>query len=516
MARMDKLSAVYRLVGEQPVSSHDYAGEDIRYSADFETLEAHLNSEHAVLGNGHVDWAKVLELCERILRQHSKDLRVACWLTWALYKSEAFPGLLAGIGLLRYLCENHWHVLYPRKLRTRGAAILWLLPRLEGALAKDVSIRKQLPLFKKLSENLEALDVLLGQYLGEESPLLLPLRRRLSRMLDLASQDEKEPVTIATQVKEVTSQLFSPPSVDNEKEARKALAVHQEITQSLCAWWLRQKATDPRALRLSRTVLWLTIDVAPCCDAEHVTVLRGIPLDRLKNYKERLEQGKYADLIVDLELSIARSPYWLEGQRMVWECLQALGADGATREVEVQLALFLQRVPGIVELRFHDGQPFAEDTTRSWIRSHVMPHVMPPQLEGAPSKKNTRQAWDVVLEEVIPMLPGNGFKNAVHVLIQHLKDASSERARFFWQLGIARLCYRAKRYELARIQLEILEHRLRSAGLEAWESEAFLDVSWLLYRCYEALPTSPELLESKDLLYRRLCQYDFETLLNNQ
>ncbi|WP_341477050.1 type VI secretion system ImpA family N-terminal domain-containing protein, partial [Pseudomonas viridiflava] len=36
-----------------------------------------------------------------MLRDQSRDLRVACWLAWALYKDEAFPGLLAGIGMLR-------------------------------------------------------------------------------------------------------------------------------------------------------------------------------------------------------------------------------------------------------------------------------------------------------------------------------------------------------------------------------------------------------------------------------
>ncbi|WP_206215839.1 type VI secretion system domain-containing protein, partial [Pseudomonas viridiflava] len=99
-------------------------------------------------------------------------------------------------------------------------------------------------------------------------------------------------------------------------------------------------------------------------NAERITAIRGLPIDRLNQYKERFEQSKYADLIVDLELSIARSPFWFDGQRMVWESLQALNADLSMREVEVQFALFLQRVPGIAELRSHDGVPFADDATQ--------------------------------------------------------------------------------------------------------------------------------------------------------
>ncbi|WP_206098340.1 type VI secretion system domain-containing protein, partial [Pseudomonas viridiflava] len=123
------------------------------------------------------------------------------------------------------------------------------------------------------------------------------------RMLQAASQDESKPMTIAAQVKEVATQLFSQSSVDNEKDARKALNTQQDITQSLCAWWLKQKATDVRALRMNRTVIWLTLDAVPVSNAERITAIRGLPIDRLNQYKERFEQSKYADLIVDLELS---------------------------------------------------------------------------------------------------------------------------------------------------------------------------------------------------------------------
>ena len=34
-------------------------------------------------------------------------------------------------------------------------------------------------------------------------------------------------------------------------------------------------------------------------------------------------------------------------------------------EVEMQLALFLQRIPGLEELRYHDGAPFADAETRA-------------------------------------------------------------------------------------------------------------------------------------------------------
>lgn len=513
MTHSDTLSARYLHLAKSPVSSHGYAGNDVRFSEEFEALEARLNSEQSVLGAGKVDWLKVREESEKILRDLSRDLRVASWLTWALYKVEAFPGLLAGIGMLRYLCEHHWSELYPAKHRTRIAAFAWLLVRLEKVLVDDVSIKQQLLLFQHLSGHLDGLDESLRRHLGEEAPLILPARRRLARMLQAASQNESKP-TITEQVKEVATQFFSQPSVNNDKDARKALGTQQDLTQSLCAWWLRQKATDVRAFRLNRTVLWLTVDTAPACNSERITALRGLPIDRLSNYKERFEHGKYADLIVDLESSIARSPFWFDGQRRVWECLQGLNAELSMREVEVHFALFLQRVPGITELRFHDGMPFADDETQSWISTHVMPHVCPTQPEVAQSNTGVQPAWNAVLNEMIQRLHKDGLKFAVRELTRHLMSATSERERFFWQFSIARLCHRAKKYELAKVQLELLDQELERKGLETWEAEAFLDISRLLYSCHDKLPPDRISRVSKDEIYRRLCKYDFETVLN--
>uniref|UniRef100_UPI00197ED865 type VI secretion system ImpA family N-terminal domain-containing protein n=1 Tax=Pseudomonas viridiflava TaxID=33069 RepID=UPI00197ED865 len=98
MTHLDTLSERYLHLVKGPVSSDNYAGSDVRFSEEFEALEAQLNSARSVLKSVNVDWLKVREESESILRDQSRDLRVACWLTWALYKVEAFPGLLAGMG----------------------------------------------------------------------------------------------------------------------------------------------------------------------------------------------------------------------------------------------------------------------------------------------------------------------------------------------------------------------------------------------------------------------------------
>lgn len=110
----------------------------MRFSNEYDALETELEKAQSLHGSGQPDWHKVLEISESLLCRQSKDLRVGVWLTWALHQRDSFPGLLAGLGLLRYLCEQHWAALYPAKLRTRSAALRWLVLRLEPLFAQSV------------------------------------------------------------------------------------------------------------------------------------------------------------------------------------------------------------------------------------------------------------------------------------------------------------------------------------------------------------------------------------------
>ncbi|WP_028241166.1 type VI secretion system protein TssA [Stutzerimonas azotifigens] len=520
MTHSSKLASHYLELAQQPVSAESWGGADARYSGDYEQLETELAKATALHAGSPVDWHHVCEGSEALLRQQSKDLRVAAWLTWGLHQTESFAGLQAGLGLLDHLCDSHWDDLHPRKPRTRAAAITWLVPRLEQALAEHVPVGEQLPLFRSVAEHLKSLERSLSARLGADAPLLLPLCHRVDAMLARATRAQPEPGPVSqaiAQVRQVATQVLTGQApLDNDRDAQKALRAQQEHARPLCAWWLKQAVTDLKPLRLARTLLWLGIEGLPERNAEQITALRGLPADKLASLKERFAQGLYADLLVDLEASIARAPFWLDGQRLVWEALQALDAPQAAREIEIQLALFLQRVPGLGELRFHDGAPFADAETRAWIGAQVLPHLQAPDArrEPAPVAAGQAPAWEAALDEALPLLRKDGLKAAVQQLKRGLAGARGGRERFLWQLALARLCMSAKKYELAKTQLESLDQTLTDTGLGDWEPDLALEVLRLLHHCCEVLPQNHAVRESKDEIYRRLCHLDLEVVLD--
>ncbi|WP_339490402.1 type VI secretion system protein TssA [Pseudomonas sp. EL_65y_Pfl2_R95] len=515
------LSARYYTLANKPISADNFAGSDIRYSTEYEHLETELRKANSLHAVGTIDWQKVLESSEVILNDHSKDIRVSGWLVWALYQRESFTGLHAGIVLLHALCTQHWNELYPLKARTRAAAISWLTPRLEQVLAEDVPVGERLKLFGDLATKLRELEGCLSEQLGADAPLLLPLCRRLEEQIKRASQTKQDSTkgvagTLA-QVKQTASSLLtSATSVDGEKDAHKQLRHLQDQSRPLCAYWLKQKASDVRALRLSRTLLWLPIDSLPERNAEKVTALRGLPVDKLKNYQERYQQGQYADLLVELETSIARAPFWLDGQHLAWQCLQGLNAETAALEIEIQLALFMQRMNGLELLQFHDATPFADEQTRAWLSSHVMPHVTAQQPPSAPviSSGEGQTSWDEALQDALPLLRKEGLKPAVQRIKKAMESARGGRESFFWQLTLARLCFTAKKYDLAKTQLDTLDQLIQSSGIAAWEPDLALEVVHMLHSCCELLPQNHAVREYRDEIYRRLCHLDLEVVLD--
>jgi len=266
-------------------------------------------------------------------------------------------------------------------------------------------------------------------------------------------------------------------------------------------------------LRLNRTLLWLPVDTLPDRNSERITALRGLPADRLRLFQELYDQARYADLLVELEPSLSKAPFWFDGQRMVWECLQGLNAELPMREVEIHLALLIQRLPGILELRFHDGVPFADPATRAWVNAHVMPHLQSPCAAHPVEAPAIQPAWEQALDDVQPILRKDGLKAAVQILKQGLHTAQGGRARFFWQFTLARLCFLAKKYELAKSLLETLDQTLQNSGLHAWEPDLALQVLRLLHGCCELLPQNHAVRECKDEIYRRLCHLDLEVVL---
>ncbi len=184
------------------------------------------------------------------------------------------------------------------------------------------------------------------------------------------------------------------------------------------------------------------------------------------------------------------------------------------REVEAQFALLLKRIPDLVELRFHDGVPFADAETLQWIATYILPaEVHVGNAYGSESQHDASER-NSLYHDALPVLQTKGLKAAVQLVSDRMNGLEGGRERFFCKLCIARLCIDANKYELAKVQLESLDQEFQSASLPAWEPTIFLDVSRLLYSCYERMALNDKAAARKEVIYQRLCHHDLERFID--
>lgn len=101
----------------QPISKSAPCGENMRYDVVYDRIqdarsESTLPQDDTSPEEG-ANWTLVKALCEQVLRQKSKDLQVAIWLTESWFYLEGFSGLERGLILLNQLVEKYWPQLFP-------------------------------------------------------------------------------------------------------------------------------------------------------------------------------------------------------------------------------------------------------------------------------------------------------------------------------------------------------------------------------------------------------------------
>ncbi len=137
-----------------PISAEQPAGADLRWTPDWDRIkEARRADDDLQQGKWtkkerkSANWTQVKQLCEAALREKSKDLQIALWLTEASMKLHGFPALRDSFRLIRGLIVDYWdNGLYPPiedGPEDRAGPLAWLNDKLmESVLAIPITARE--------------------------------------------------------------------------------------------------------------------------------------------------------------------------------------------------------------------------------------------------------------------------------------------------------------------------------------------------------------------------------------
>ena len=372
-------------LGKQPIRPEQPAGDDARYDPLYEELVAEVDKFSSPSASGAVDWDKVVKLSSDILSQKSKDLLVASYLAIALIQTKKFEGVEIGSRIYRDLIEGHWDGLFPTKARMRGriAAIEWWAEKAEGVL-------EQLPRgpfaeerINALNENLQKIDQILAEVL-EEAPSIRPLLDFAGSLEAIAPPPEPKvpepkPASASPRPPEGSlATLGAEPSAPRVEEGpveitspETAYAVLEKAlgdVARVAALPPRREPVEPDGVSvLLRMAAWGAVESLPPSENGRTNIPVPYNVDSLRAF---VGGGQDEAVVKAAEENLPECIVWLDLNFWAAEALARLGEghQAAAEAVRGETALLLRRLPGLEDLKFSDGTPFAADDTREWLK----------------------------------------------------------------------------------------------------------------------------------------------------
>ena len=136
----------------QPLSAQSICGEDMSFSTEFDTIQDLRRYDDPSLSQGEwvtdlktADWPGVVKLCEQLLQQRTRDLRVVGWWAEARAHLQGYTGLADGVELAARLCEQQWPHLHPlpegQDMELRVGSLGWMLAQV-STLAKALPVMR--------------------------------------------------------------------------------------------------------------------------------------------------------------------------------------------------------------------------------------------------------------------------------------------------------------------------------------------------------------------------------------
>lgn len=524
-----------------PIEGETPAGPDLRGRNEYAEVErAFMEAEQpSTMSPAGVDaepgeeFSEVLDLSSEFLRSHSKDLKVAVFLTASLLRVEGFKGLADGLEVILGLLREYWEGMYP-EIPSRGPILDWfgsddlsyalfLQPLTEfGHAHRDykewISTGKDDEEPAPSEESGEDFESAFGQTSWEwYNELVSSLKRchgALGELDDFGKEKFKEAgekppryASLADALKRVTAAAEDllgrkpppPKPVAPEPEPDDAgsdeggtgrtpgssvptpvSAVPETKDEAIALVGVaagvmrRENPGDPSAYLLIRGLRWGEIRAG----GKHIDPrwLEPPTTAQRTHLKSLFLDKKYEELLEAVE-EIMATPAgrgWLDLQRYAVLAAERLGSGFELVAMAIRSALgsLLKDLPALLDATLMDDSPSASRDTLTWIEEEGMvpgPEVAEAGIEETQAKRADRIIRESGYDRAAAMAQAGDTQGAIELLMDRAEHERSVRARFVTKSEAAGIMVDHGMSIVARPILDELLRLIEEHGLETWE-----------------------------------------------
>jgi type VI secretion system protein VasJ len=516
---IDDMTSEWKDLGAVGINSDMPAGISVRYAAEFEQLQAELQKLDSLSPSTgtavRINWQEVIGLSTEILTKKSKDLVVAGFLCRALFEVQGYPGLSGGLQCLHGMVSRFWDVLYPETSRMRGrlGALAWISAKVGLAVVHRVPAAGEREALKICDQLVDSLETLLSDKFKDNGPKFTELRDALRAHARNIEFDEPSAAPASSPRASSPAILPSVDVITSLENCGRAVATGADLLWKAASFARSQDSVQPWPYRTVRVVTWLQVDALPA-QVENTTRIPPPPPHLTKGYQALIVQQAWKELINQAEEQVRHTPFWLDLHRYCDLALSRLGPSHAhaRHAVTAELIAFLHRFPEILEYRFSDGTPFADEETQSWIDSELL-SAFQSNVIAIPAAANDMDGCTDLRAKAQELMQAGQFRDALSVYVDGIANTTVPRRQFRTRLDLVQLCLDAGHVKIALSHLDILDRQLKSGSLETWEpmlAREVLHTLWAaLQRCMpDGKAVSPDTAQWAEDVYKRLCRLD--------
>lgn len=446
------------------------------------------------------DYKNWIELSDIILKEKSKDIKIAAWLSFALYRTEKIKGFKNGLILVYHLLKKFGSELFPENELHKNKAIQFLnTSRVTKLLEREEINKTNAADIIVIGDLLNLITEECEKLLPENVPVLKGLQDIIAEHSETAKKvlnpppaPEKKaapPPPPKTEFRQPASSQASeetagvtksaPPASEDEAviQLRRTLVHFSEYIQN---GETKERIPDSFfVFGIARQLQWSSL-VLPSSE-DKVTNIEP-PNDIIRNLlKSWFDENKFDVLIPRIELEFIKDNsefrYWFDAQRYLVRALEAKGGNYSysANDIKYYLARLVKKLPELQTLLFSGGEiPFADKETISWLNNIA-------KSSGSESKSSdggttvltpiVDASYDDIkteYEQAVSALPAK-FEENFSLMQQKLRAEERTKGKFLRRLNLANLCYEAKQYNVAKVNLEELNTMIDELSLGDWE-----------------------------------------------
>ncbi len=520
----------------EPISDSSPAGTDCKYEDDYLEVEIEIEKFFNAASESETDWERLILKCENILKERSKDLKIASYWLFAHWKRGGWDDFFDAFGVYLELAEKFKESIFPVPARRRGKVLEWVESLFEEPLSKDMEHFSKERL-ERFSDQLARLNAIFADESPGRERFFKDTDTRVRYLLDSAKQRELEALAEAERLKEeekrrareqeLQASRLEEERREVEERLQKFKAVSHLNTESDTAFGTAgggplSKESYEDAKRVYRELAAKMIEESPLDQIAYKplfllsemeireTLSDGVlqerdllPLEDIAAAARelcdmsRVTIGQFHAVVEQLE----QKPLWLEGYHIVSKLMYKMERAEQAAKIEEELLYLIHRNREVLDMKI-GSEPLIPEHMLTWVNTRLL------SISG---ESGTNIEYRVVYEEVLGVLKEQGVQNAFNMLEEHFKKASSEEERFRWRLLFVDFALEIGDKRLALSLLLELEKKIERFEIDLWQPE-------LAIITYEALskPIISQQLgnEVKDRIYHKLSILDAQKVMN--